>query len=231
MEIPLALLDVLRERRRRHPTRTGRRVQPILSDIEFHRTRLGCPASVLWDDDEAFGGAFLCKPKLRAFSFFLPSPNHSPSRCPFILRISARKRPPESGLMSQPSSAFGSAGDGRSAGGLSAKPCCDAVRPIRSPLCAVIRKPCPALKPRSAGQTSMPGRLALTAFAADCAVWTNEAFGQSLLARGLTLTGTWQLPPLLCRSRPDSILSKSISCVRPAGGRYSWAHWQLPGNR
>ena len=33
------------------------------------------------------------------------------------------------------------------------------------------------------------GASALTAFAADCAVWTNEAFGQSLLARGLALTG------------------------------------------
>lgn len=107
-------------------------------------------------------GLFLCKPQASgvflsfSLSFLQITPVTMPIHTPHFSTKNARL---ESGLMSQPSSAFGSAGDGRSAGGLSAKPCCDAVRPIRSPLCAVIRKPCPALKPRSAGQTSMPGAL------------------------------------------------------------------------
>ena len=106
-------------------------------------------------------GLFYVSPKLRAFflsfslSFLQITPVTMPIHTPHFVTKNARL---ESGLMPQPSSAFGSAGDGRSAG-VSAKPCCDAVRPIRSPLYAIIRKPWPALKRRSAGQTSMPGAL------------------------------------------------------------------------
>lgn len=92
--------------------------------------------------------------------------------------------------MPQPSAAYGSAGDGRSAGG----PFGETVERCRpaNPL-AVLRRHPEALSriEASLGRADFNawGASALTAFAADCAVWANEAFGQSLLARGLALTG------------------------------------------
>lgn len=92
--------------------------------------------------------------------------------------------------MPQPSAAYGSAGDGRSAGG----PFGETVERCRpaNPL-AVLRRHPEALSRIEAllGRADFNawGASALTAFAADCAVWANEAFGQSLLARGLALTG------------------------------------------
>lgn len=92
--------------------------------------------------------------------------------------------------MPQPSAAYGSAGDGRSAGG----PFGETVERCRpaNPL-AVLRRHPEALSriEASLGRADFNawGASALTAFAADCTVWTNEAFGQSLLARGLALTG------------------------------------------
>lgn len=92
--------------------------------------------------------------------------------------------------MPQPSAAYGSAGDGRSAGG----PFGETVQRCRpaNPL-AVLRRHPEALSriEASLGRADFNawGASALTAFAADCAVWANEAFGQRLLARGLALTG------------------------------------------
>ena len=92
--------------------------------------------------------------------------------------------------MPQPSAAYGSAGDWRSAGGLFGETV-QRCRPA-NPLAALRRHP-EALSriEASLGRADFNawGASALTAFAADCAVWTNEAFGQSLLARGLALTG------------------------------------------
>jgi len=96
----------------------------------------------------------------------------------------------ESGLMPQPSSAFGSAGDGRSAGGLFGETLLRC-RPA-NPLAALRRHPEALTRiEASLGRADFNawGASALTAFAADCAVWTNEAFGQRLLARGLALMG------------------------------------------
>ena len=91
--------------------------------------------------------------------------------------------------MPQPSAAYGSAGDWRSAGGLFGETV-QRCRPA-NPLAALRRHP-EALSriEASLGRADFNawGASALTAFAADCAVWTNEAFGQSLLARGLALT-------------------------------------------
>lgn len=96
----------------------------------------------------------------------------------------------EPGLRLQPSAAYGSAGDWRSAGGLFGETV-QRCRPA-NPLAALRRHP-EALSriEASLGRADFNawGASALTAFAADCAVWTNEAFGQSLLARGLALTG------------------------------------------
>ena len=92
--------------------------------------------------------------------------------------------------MPQPSAAYGSAGDWRSATGPIGKTLLRC-RPA-NPLAALRRHP-EALSriEASLGRADFNawGASALTAFAADCAVWTNEAFGQSLLARGLALTG------------------------------------------
>lgn len=96
----------------------------------------------------------------------------------------------EPGLRLQPSAAYGSAGDWRSAGGVFGETLLRC-RPA-NPLAALRRHP-EALSriEASLGRTDFNawGASALTAFAADCAVWANEAFGQSLLARGLALTG------------------------------------------
>lgn len=70
------------------------------------------------------------------------------------------------------------------------KPYSDAVR--ANPLTALRRHPEALSRIEAAlGRTDFNawGASALTAFAADCAVLANEAFGQSLLARGLALTG------------------------------------------
>lgn len=92
--------------------------------------------------------------------------------------------------MPQPSAAYGSAEDGRSAGGLFGETV-QRCRPA-NPLAALRRHP-EALSriEASLGRADFNawGASALTSFAADCAVWANEAFGQSLLARGLALTG------------------------------------------
>ncbi len=138
-------------------------------------------------------GLFLCKPQASgvflsfSLSFLQITPVTMPIHTPHFSTKNARL---ESGLMSQPSSAFGSAGDGRSAGGLFGETLLRC-RPA-NPLAALRRHP-EALSriEASLGRADFNawGASALTAFAADCAVWTNEAFGQSLLARGLTLTG------------------------------------------
>lgn len=107
-----------------------------------------------------------------------------------ILHFSTKNTCLEPGLRLQPSAVYGSAGDWRSAGGLfgeTVQRCCPA-----NPLAALRRHP-EALSriEASLGRADFNawGASALTAFAADCAVWTNEAFGQRLLARGLALTG------------------------------------------
>lgn len=92
--------------------------------------------------------------------------------------------------MPQPSAAYGSAGDWRSAGGLFGETV-QRCRPA-NPLTALRRHPEALSRIEAAlGRTDFNawGASALTAFAADCAVLANEAFGQSLLARGLALTG------------------------------------------
>lgn len=92
--------------------------------------------------------------------------------------------------MPQPSAAYGPAGDWRSAGGLFGETV-QRCRPA-NPLTALRRHPEALSRIEAAlGRTDFNawGASALTAFAADCAVLANEAFGQSLLARGLALTG------------------------------------------
>lgn len=92
--------------------------------------------------------------------------------------------------MPQPSAAYGSAEDGRSAGGLFGETLLRC-RPA-NPLAALRHHPeALARIEASLGRADFNawGASALTAFAADCALWANEAFGQRLLARGLALTG------------------------------------------
>lgn len=95
--------------------------------------------------------------------------------------------------MPQPSAAYGSYGsdgDWRSAGGLFGETV-QRCRPA-NPLAALRRHPeALARIEASLGRADFNawGASALTAFVADCAVWANEAFGQSLLARGLALMG------------------------------------------
>lgn len=92
--------------------------------------------------------------------------------------------------MPQPSAVYGSAGDGRSAGGLFGETLLRC-RPA-NPLAALRRHPEALARIEAAlGRADFNawGASALTAFAADCAVWANEAFGQRLLARGLALMG------------------------------------------
>lgn len=92
--------------------------------------------------------------------------------------------------MPHPSAAYGSAGGWQSAGGLFGETV-QRCRPA-NPLTALRRHPEALSRIEAAlGQADFNawGASALTAFAADCAVWANEAFGQSLLARGLALMG------------------------------------------
>ena len=94
------------------------------------------------------------------------------------------------GLMPHPSAAYGSAGGWRSAGGLFGETV-QRCRPA-NPLTALRRHPEALSRIEAAlGRADFNawGASALTTFAADCAVWANEAFGQSLLARGLALMG------------------------------------------
>lgn len=92
--------------------------------------------------------------------------------------------------MPQPSADYGSAGGWRSAGGLFGETV-QRCRPA-NPLTALRRHPEALSRIEAAlGRADFNawGASALTAFAADCAVWANEAFGQRLLARGLALMG------------------------------------------
>lgn len=92
--------------------------------------------------------------------------------------------------MPHPSATYGSAGGWRSAGGLFGETV-QRCRPA-NPLTALRRHPEALSRIEAAlGRADFNawGASALTAFAADCAVWANEAFGQSLLARGLALMG------------------------------------------
>ena len=138
-------------------------------------------------------GLFYVSPKLRAFflsfslSFLQITPVTMLIHTPHFVTKNARL---ESGLMPQPSSAYGSAGDWRSAGGLFGETLLRC-RPA-NPLAALRHHPeALARIEASLGRADFNawGASALTAFAADCAVWANEAFGQRLLARGLALTG------------------------------------------
>ena len=138
-------------------------------------------------------GLFYVSPKLRAFflsfslSFLQITPVTMLIHTPHFVTKNARL---ESGLMPQPSSAFGSAGDGRSAGGLFGETLLRC-RPA-NPLAALRHHPEALARIEAAlGRADFNawGASALTAFAADCAVWANEAFGQRLLARGLALMG------------------------------------------
>lgn len=141
-------------------------------------------------------GLFYVSPKLRAFflsfslSFLKITPVTMPIHTPHFSTKHARFTP---GLMPEPSAAYGSygsAGDWRSAGGVFGETV-QRCRPA-NPLAALRCHP-EALSriEASLGRADFNawGASALTAFAADCAVWANEAFGQSLLARGLALTG------------------------------------------
>lgn len=92
--------------------------------------------------------------------------------------------------MPHPSAAYGSAGGWQSAGGLFGETV-QRCRPA-NPLTALRRHPEALSRIEAAlGRADFNawGASALTAFAADCAGWANEAFGQSLLARGLALMG------------------------------------------
>lgn len=138
-------------------------------------------------------GLFYVSPKLRAFflsfslSFLQITPVTMPIHTPHFSTKNARLTP---GLMPQPSAAYGSAGDWRSAGGLFGETLLRC-RPA-NPLAALRHHPEALARIEAAlGRADFNawGASALTAFAADCAVWTNEAFGQRLLARGLALTG------------------------------------------
>ena len=125
----------------------------------------------------------------------------------------------EPGLMPQPSAAYGSAGDWRSAGGVFGETV-QRCRPA-NPLAALRRHP-EALSRIEAllGRADFNawGASALTAFAADCAVWTNEAFGQSLLARGLALTG-YAAAAAASLSQPAGLNPVEIDQLRQARRR------------
>lgn len=118
--------------------------------------------------------------------------------------------------MPQPSAAYGSAEDGRSAGGLFGETV-QRCRPA-NPLAALRRHP-EALSriEASLGRADFNawGASALTSFAADCAVWANEAFGQSLLARGLALTGD---AAAAAAGRTQSCRNRSAASGPPADG-------------
>ena len=106
---------------------------------------------------------------------------------PHFCTVNNRLKP---GLMPQSSAAYESARDWRSAGGLFGEILLRC-RPA-NPLTAL--RPHPEALARieaSLGRADFNawGASVLTAFAADCAVWANEAFGQSLLACGLALMG------------------------------------------
>lgn len=140
-------------------------------------------------DEAAFGGAFLCKPMLRAFflSFLQITPVTMSIPIPHSCTVNDRLKP---GLMPQSSAAYESARDWRSAGGLFGETLLRC-RPA-NPLAALRHHPEALARIEAAlGRADFNawGALALMAFAADCAVWANEAFGQRLLARGLALTG------------------------------------------
>lgn len=134
-------------------------------------------------------GLFCVSPKFRAFSpFYLQiTPVTMPSHTPQFSTKHTRLTP---GLMPHPSAAYGSAGGWRSAGGLFGETV-QRCRPA-NPLTALRRHPEALSRIEAAlGRADFNawGASALTAFAADCAVWANEAFGQRLLARGLALMG------------------------------------------
>ena len=74
------------------------------------------------------------------------------------------------------------------------------------------------------------GASALTAFAADCAVWTNEAFGQSLLARGLTLTGD-AAAAAAALPQPAGLNPVEIDQLRQARRRTVFLDEQTAGSR
>lgn len=141
-------------------------------------------------DDEAFGGAFLCKPQASGFfsiSFLQITPVTMSIHIPHFCTVNNRLKP---GLMPQSSAAYESARDWRSAGGLFGEILLRC-RPA-NPLTALRRHPeALARIEASLGRADFNawGASVLTAFAADCAVWANEAFGQSLLACGLALMG------------------------------------------
>lgn len=140
-------------------------------------------------DDEAFGGAFLCKPMHRAFflSFLQITPVTMSIHIPNFCTVNDRLKP---GLMPQSSAAYESARDWRSAGGLFGETLLRC-RPA-NPLAALRRHPeALARIEASLGRADFNawGASALTAFAADCALWVNETFGQGLLVRGLALMG------------------------------------------
>lgn len=107
-----------------------------------------------------------------------------------IPQFSTKNARSEPGLMPQLSAAYGSAGDWSSAAsrfGETVLRC----RPA-NPLTALRRHPEALARIEAAlGRADFNawGASALTAFAADCALWANEAFGQRLLARGLALMG------------------------------------------
>lgn len=106
---------------------------------------------------------------------------------PHFCTVNNRLKP---GLMPQSSAAYESARDWRSAGGLFGEILLRC-RPA-NPLTALRRHPeALARIEASLGRADFNawGASVLTAFAADCAVWANEAFGQSLLACGLALMG------------------------------------------
>ena len=131
----------------------------------------------------------------------------------------------EPGLMPQPSAAYGSAGDWRSAGGVFGETV-QRCRPA-NPLAALRRHP-EALSriEASLGRADFNawGASALTAFAADCAVWANEAFGQSLLARGLALMGD---AAAAAAGRAQSCRNRSAASGPPADGLFGRAGCRL----
>ena len=135
-------------------------------------------------------GLFLCKPQASGFfsiSFLQITPVTMSIHIPHFCTVNNRLKP---GLMPQSSAAYESARDWRSAGGLFGEILLRC-RPA-NPLTALRRHPeALARIEASLGRADFNawGASVLTAFAADCAVWANEAFGQSLLARGLALMG------------------------------------------
>ena len=135
-------------------------------------------------------GLFLCKPQASGFfsiSFLQITPVTMSIHIPHFCTVNNRLKP---GLMPQSSAAYESARDWRSAGGLFGEILLRC-RPA-NPLTALRRHPeALARIEASLGRADFNawGASVLTAFAADCAVWANEAFGQSLLACGLALMG------------------------------------------